>query len=357
MTPSSIGELLLHEISSVCVIEDEDHPQGWAGEQARRVAWRLNQRRTPRSPLEPVVFWSPRVNAFTAPGPYVFITRELQQRLPHDAAVAFVLAHEMAHHDLRHFGALDDRPMTDVQELVTASWFGLVKLARSPENELDADRYALQLCMQAGYQGAECLEAFRVLIAHALDWGDLDGVFGQADEPPATDEPSRWLRFRRWWWQRGRGYRSLVERRERLEQALACADAQQGSPSQTSASPFRTACAADPVIRCASCGREAVSRPGDRCTTCLRSAGFERRLARAVRQERRKAFVENWGRGLLVLALVLAVLVASYLYRSYRPSSSAAPPAAPTIGAHSAPGPNTQPLRRNPLQSRHQRHP
>jgi hypothetical protein len=362
-TDNNLGELLRRELSEICVVEDEEMPGGWAGAQARRVAQRLNVCRTPRAPLEPVVFWSPRVNAFTTPGPYIFITRELLQRLPHDAAVAFVIAHEMAHQDLRHLGALGDSSMGAVRTALEWTRLAAAKLAHNPENEVDADRYALQLCMQAGYQGAACLEAFRILIAYTLDWHDLDGVFGPDDGPPTGKRTASWRRLKHWWWERGRGYLSLERRRELLEQMLRdgldappaeCVSAEQVS------SPFRSPLAPAQAASCAGCGRETVPSTGHLCTSCQRHAAFSRRVARAVHEERRRFLVVNWGRLLLVVVLVVATMVAAYVGRSYLPSSPMSPPPA---RARDAVGPDESHSvrrhvrqRRYPLPTRWQRY-
>src|SRR3989442_254287 len=79
-------------------------------------------------------------------------------RLPHfkpDDPLAFVLAHEMAHHELGHLNLFHGRlsllrtvPGAPVAALAV---YLVEKLLISPEWELAADARALELCLAAGY--------------------------------------------------------------------------------------------------------------------------------------------------------------------------------------------------------------
>ncbi len=92
-----------------------------------------------------------------------------------------------------------------------------------PENERAADHRALDLCLQAGYDGRKCIHALNILAQHSLDLGDTDGTFG-VDTNAEDDEPGQtpWTsRLRTWTWERMRGYPSLQSRREALERYLA----------------------------------------------------------------------------------------------------------------------------------------
>ncbi|MCK5800139.1 MAG: M48 family metalloprotease [Deltaproteobacteria bacterium] len=275
----SIGALLRDAIADRCVIESESQ---WAGAQAKRVADKLNAVRASLRPYEPVVFWSPRVTAFTISGPYIFISRELQQRLPHDAALAFIIAHEMAHHDLGH---VRKAPNHLTQAIIAATWHAITDMARHPEKEGDADRYALQLCFQAGYRPARCLEAFRILIHHSLDWGDIEGALGPSDDV-RDEKPSRLGRLRYWWWQRRRGYDALIDRRKDLEaqaglitpsteaqdRAISIPYRDRSAPyhDRSTPAPGASTSARRELSLCASCGHVRVLGHGDRCVGCLR---------------------------------------------------------------------------------------
>src|SRR5207253_1663864 len=116
---------------------------------------------------------------------YIYVLRELLQRCASDDPVAFVLAHEMAHHDLGHLDPFAGRAAflrripagADVALLLRAAQWLLI----SPEAESAADAYAVDLCLRAGFDGRRCLELFDILEAAALDYRDIDIVFGPED--------------------------------------------------------------------------------------------------------------------------------------------------------------------------------
>jgi len=91
-----------------------------------------------------------------------------------------------------------------------------------PEKESAADHRALDLCLQAGYDGRKCLRVFEILSQHALDLGDTQVTFGLEtnDEDDEAAEMPCTSRLRTWVWERMRGYPSLQERREALERYL-----------------------------------------------------------------------------------------------------------------------------------------
>lgn len=221
----AFGEWLHRALMEAVGVETEP----WAREQVRRVERQLHVKRAPAARLTPEVLWLPEATAFTAPGRYVYLSRELQQRAACDDPVAFVLAHEMAHHDLGHldfFGgrwaALRHAPAgVDVVLLMRAA----EKLFMGPERESAADARALDLCLTAGYDGRRCLEAFEILEAYALDHHDLDMVFGP-DEPLRDGAAGvrRWVEQAKvWGWQRLRGYPAIRERKSAVLERMGIA--------------------------------------------------------------------------------------------------------------------------------------
>lgn len=179
-------------------------------------------------PLQAEILWGGAMNAFAAPGRFVYITRELLQRAASDEPVAFVLAHEIAHQDLGHAallrGWLDRARAVPGSFLVALTLAGLTRQIIGPERERAADAYALDLCVAAGYDGLRCLDALDILEGHLLDHGDIDGVFGPDGAPlmncataPLLSAGREWLSdARRRGWQRWRGYPSLRERKAAL---------------------------------------------------------------------------------------------------------------------------------------------
>ena len=112
------------------------------------------------------------VNAFAAPGGYIFVTKGALKFMRNEAQLAGVLAHELAHIDQKHIvrklklqGV--DRSLTSgiAQVLGGASLSAKIALERlndlafkmlmeeglSKEDEADADQKALEMLMSTGY--------------------------------------------------------------------------------------------------------------------------------------------------------------------------------------------------------------
>lgn len=203
--------------------------QPWALEQVRRIDARLQAGTPEGERLETLVLWIPEANAFTLPGRRVYLSRRLMERARGDEPLAFIVAHEMAHHHLGHLataaGLLEKLPgplQAIATDLVAARWF-----ASSAEREAETDAHALNLCLAAGYDARRCLTAFDVLEEDALDWGDRQAVFGPdaAIEAALKDDPEWMVRVREWLHERRSGYPALRERKARLLAALEAAEA------------------------------------------------------------------------------------------------------------------------------------
>jgi hypothetical protein len=131
---------------------------------------------------------------------------------------AFVIAHEMAHHDLGHLkivpewmGRMGRRWGGNLAAVVAAA---AAKRLYGPERECDADLYALRLCTRAGYDPERCLRLFLILENHFLDRGDVGAVVGTDAESDQELEPSapRLTKLRVWAYQRRRGYLPIRDR-------------------------------------------------------------------------------------------------------------------------------------------------
>lgn len=210
-------EELHREIMAELATETE----AWATERVERVMARLNAARTDAEPLSAHVLWMREPTAFTTPAAHVYIGRRLLERLPSDEAVAYVLAHETAHHDCGHMDLfanwLDLLPRGAAGTIVAALFRHLEHRAYGPEREAEADIYAVELCLDAGYDGERCLQLFDILENMTLDRGDYDGVFGPENLLDPTDpmEGSTAYQIQRWLWTRARRYLPLRERKER----------------------------------------------------------------------------------------------------------------------------------------------
>jgi Zn-dependent protease with chaperone function len=203
--------------------------EGWALDQVRRIDARLQADVPEAERLETLVLWIPEANAFTFPGRYVYLSRKLMERARGDEPLAFIVAHEMAHHQLGHTertAALLDRLPEALQDLaadlVASRWF-----ATNAEREAETDAHALNLCLAAGYDPRLCLKAFDQLEENALDWGDRQAVFGPdaAIEAALAGDPEWMVRAREWLYERRSGYPTVRERKARLLAALEEAEA------------------------------------------------------------------------------------------------------------------------------------
>jgi hypothetical protein len=191
-------------------------------DRTQRVAERLQSERRPDTRLIVEVPWIMVFTAFTAPGRYVYFCRRLLERCPDDETAAFVIAHEIAHHDLGHLNVFETdfarRAAKHAGATAAILFFKhLQKRLFSPEWETEADRRAIELCVAAGYDGSKCVHLFDIMEHYCLDYGDLDGVFGIVlDEPgqellPGMNEALAKAQI--WLHQRVRGYLPIRERR------------------------------------------------------------------------------------------------------------------------------------------------
>jgi predicted Zn-dependent protease len=192
-----------------------------------RVMAALNEARSPLPPKIGEVLWMSPPLAFTLPGRYVYISRSLIEYCRSDAAVAFPLAHEIAHHDLGHIKRVGQ--MFAAEGLVHAperlALLMVEFLSRrlySRNHEFWADAYAIGLCRRAGFDPMACLQCFDVLTRYSLDHRDLDGVYGsdaelELDPGAAGNTVSRALiELRLWAARHRRPHPSLHERRQTL---------------------------------------------------------------------------------------------------------------------------------------------
>jgi hypothetical protein len=214
----SFGTWLHDEIAEECVIETT----GWAPERVARVAARLQSVVPEGERLVVVVPWSDLITAFTAPGRYIYFSRRLLERCPDDDSAAFVVAHEIAHHQLGHLRIFPH--WLAALARVSHGWIAAAVVQSverklyGPEKESETDHRALDLCLAAGFDGKKCIHVFDILEQASLDHGDTEGVFGlDANEDDDPDADISWTtRLRSWTWERMRGYPPIQDRRDAL---------------------------------------------------------------------------------------------------------------------------------------------
>jgi predicted Zn-dependent protease len=219
---TDVGDRLYAALESSVVLETS----GWAVERVERVAARLQRTRPLSQRLQVAVPWIEAFTAFTAPGRYIYVSRRLLELCRHDEATAFVIAHEIAHHDLGHLDFLArwlPRVIgTGTARLLTVLYRCMEGALFSSQKESDADRRAVDLCLEAGYDVRKCLVIFDVLEKFALDMGDIDAALGSDDlEEQRRNTPLWQSRLKSVWYKIRRGYPSISERRAQLKCHLA----------------------------------------------------------------------------------------------------------------------------------------
>jgi predicted Zn-dependent protease len=160
--------------------------------------WVASQSERPDLPWHFGVVESNDINAFAAPGGYIFLTRGLYRLLGSEAELAGVLAHEVGHVIRQHHlkilqqsqlldmgGKLLARQTGDnsaVQKLIGS---GAEIVARSLDKnaELEADRIAVVLAARAGYDAFGLPEVLQQMGHFARDDGSVALLFKTHPHP------------------------------------------------------------------------------------------------------------------------------------------------------------------------------
>lgn len=196
----------------------------WSVSIVERVMTRVNDV-LPRSiRLTPVVLWLRPLTAFTAPGRYVYVSRRLLERPLSDDALAMMLAHEAAHHELGHVklfrGWLRHLPRGLPGSVVAAAYRQAERRVYGPEREVAADVRGLELCVSAGYEGRQCLRLFDILAADAEERADIAGAYRPDEEIDPLTADTFYGNASVWVWERLSGYPSLRKRQDLLRAKL-----------------------------------------------------------------------------------------------------------------------------------------
>src|SRR5882724_1199523 len=168
----TFGEWLHTEFHEAVAFEDA----AWALDRVHRVEDRLQTGRPSSERLLVEIPWLEETTAFTAPGRYIYFSRRLYELCANDEKVAFVVGHEIAHHDLGHLGLFRGWANAVARlpgaKLLALFFHALESRLYGPEKECQADRHGMDLCLAAGYSGERCLELFDILEQRALYLGD-----------------------------------------------------------------------------------------------------------------------------------------------------------------------------------------
>ena len=124
---------------------------------------------------------APVLNAFAAPGGYIYIYTGLIDYLDNESDLAGVLGHELAHADRRHsvnqmvkqYGVqmMLDVALGKEQSKMKEITAGLVGLKFSRSDESEADEYSVRYLCPTGYKGNGAAEFFRKLEAEGQAGG------------------------------------------------------------------------------------------------------------------------------------------------------------------------------------------
>jgi predicted Zn-dependent protease len=152
------------------------------------------------------VLETPTVNAFAAPGGYVFVTRGALDLIRNEAELAGVLAHEVGHvnrkhviNQLRKSDAMREvRDQLDLKgatlDRVVGTGADALFMGLSRDDELEADSLGLEYASAAGYDPGG-LAAFVTRLEHHAGEGPLAEFF--ATHPKASDRVQRLERIAR----------------------------------------------------------------------------------------------------------------------------------------------------------------
>ena len=206
-TQTNIGEIIYQALTENCIFESEP----WAMERIDSIMKKFRKNCGLKKDYKVVIPWYNQFNAFTASGSHIFFARKLFQECSTDAMAAFIIAHEIAHHKLGHLDHFPEKFYdtlgTDVKLYLLAHYHLIASRLFGPEQECDADRLAIEMCVLAGYDPFECLEIFDKLEKIALDYNDPGAVFGPSkSDDDLGPNASKMTKFKIWLYQRKRGY-------------------------------------------------------------------------------------------------------------------------------------------------------
>lgn len=160
--------------------------------------WVANQSERPDLPWHFGVIESGDVNAFAAPGGYIFLTRGLYRLLKNEAELAGVLAHEIGHVIRQHhLKILQQSQLVDlggkllsrqaggngqVQQLI-GSGAEVVARALDKNAEFEADRMGVVLATRAGYDAFALPEVLQQIGHFSRDEGSVALLFKTHPHP------------------------------------------------------------------------------------------------------------------------------------------------------------------------------
>jgi len=213
----TIGGLIFESMNRDVIIDNEL----WVKERIATVMQNFKSTNFLTKDYKVIVPWLNAYTAFTAPGEFVFFSRKLFQDCPTEEMVAFVIAHEIAHHELGHLDVFPEFVAEGIAANISMIRAVMHRILEArlygPEQEIEADKAAIELCYLSGYDPFKCLKLFDRLEKTAMDNRDFGAVFGpdEADDELDPDAPLS-TKMKIWLYQRKRGYLPIRDRRHAL---------------------------------------------------------------------------------------------------------------------------------------------
>ncbi len=138
------------------------------------------------------------VNAFALPGGIIFVTSALFRKIEtDDAEIAFVVAHEMSHIELRHLMnriianysiqtiSRILKPGGTLGALAGEILSNLLRSGYSQDNEFEADKFAVKTMIRAGFNPAAAIKALEKLRAEGISDTGFHNYF--STHPPIQE--------------------------------------------------------------------------------------------------------------------------------------------------------------------------
>jgi len=194
----NIGQGIAANLLGAAKLVDDEHLQKYVNAVGR---WLAVQTERPDLPWQFGVLESDNLNAFAAPGGYIFITKGLLQHMKSEAELAGVLAHEISHVlKKHHLAAIQKNAWTGLAgELVNeglkgrgntevlnkAVSFGTEIYARGldKDDEFEADRMGVVIAARAGYDSYGLATVLQTLQAMSPQDSNLALMFKTHPSP------------------------------------------------------------------------------------------------------------------------------------------------------------------------------
>ncbi|MEM1317490.1 MAG: M48 family metalloprotease [Pseudomonadota bacterium] len=127
--------------------------------------------------------------AFTASGDYIFVCRSLLELCSTVEMAAFVIAHEIAHHELGHIPKIASYLPPPLKGL---SLFlkSLLRVHLRARQECEADVGGMSMCVAAGLDAEKCARALQIIEKLSLDRRAISVAIG-SDAFYVPDMPER----------------------------------------------------------------------------------------------------------------------------------------------------------------------